>query len=70
MYNDIMTAGSKDRPPMLATGRYAQWQSPKPATATEPVVATHNVPETYEKTTSEKRVYIDVEAKAFHMILS
>ncbi|GJT23639.1 hypothetical protein Tco_0893576 [Tanacetum coccineum] len=27
MHNDIMLGGSKDRPPMLATGRYAQWQS-------------------------------------------
>ncbi|GKF63917.1 hypothetical protein Tco_0187365 [Tanacetum coccineum] len=27
MHNDIMAAGSKDRPPMLATVRYAQWQS-------------------------------------------
>ncbi|GJT88488.1 retrovirus-related pol polyprotein from transposon TNT 1-94 [Tanacetum coccineum] len=27
MHNNIMAAGSKDRPPMLATGRYAQWQS-------------------------------------------
>ncbi|GJZ38504.1 serine/threonine protein kinase SRPK1 [Tanacetum coccineum] len=27
MHNDIMAAGSKDRPPMLATGRYAQWNS-------------------------------------------
>ncbi|GJX58233.1 hypothetical protein Tco_0289623 [Tanacetum coccineum] len=27
MHNDIMAAGSKDRPPMPATGRYAQWQS-------------------------------------------
>ncbi|GKB29635.1 hypothetical protein Tco_0869036 [Tanacetum coccineum] len=27
MHNDIMAACSKDRPPMLATGRYAQWQS-------------------------------------------
>ncbi|GJR71539.1 hypothetical protein Tco_0083904 [Tanacetum coccineum] len=27
MHNDIMAAGSKDHPPMLATGRYAQWQS-------------------------------------------
>ncbi|GJX95895.1 hypothetical protein Tco_0351693 [Tanacetum coccineum] len=26
MHNDIMAAGSKDRPPMLAIGRYAQWQ--------------------------------------------
>ncbi|GJY44125.1 retrovirus-related pol polyprotein from transposon TNT 1-94 [Tanacetum coccineum] len=27
MHNNIMAASSRDRPPMLATGRYAQWQS-------------------------------------------
>ncbi|GJY28592.1 hypothetical protein Tco_0404359 [Tanacetum coccineum] len=27
MHNNIMAAGSKDRPPMLAIGRYAQWRS-------------------------------------------
>ncbi|GJS50022.1 hypothetical protein Tco_0600143 [Tanacetum coccineum] len=27
MHNNIMVAGSRDRPPMLATERYAQWQS-------------------------------------------
>ncbi|GJR35693.1 hypothetical protein Tco_1211377 [Tanacetum coccineum] len=27
MHNDILAAGSRDRLPMLATGRYAQWQS-------------------------------------------
>nr|GFA04169.1 hypothetical protein [Tanacetum cinerariifolium] len=27
MHNDIMAAGSKEHPPMLATGRYAHWQS-------------------------------------------
>ncbi|GKB24818.1 hypothetical protein Tco_0864219 [Tanacetum coccineum] len=27
MHNNIMAAGSKERPPMLATGRYAQWRS-------------------------------------------
>ncbi|GJZ44656.1 hypothetical protein Tco_0591911 [Tanacetum coccineum] len=27
MYNNIMAAGLRDRPPMLTTGRYAQWQS-------------------------------------------
>ncbi|GJZ26361.1 hypothetical protein Tco_0570614 [Tanacetum coccineum] len=25
--NNIMAAGSRDHPPMIATGRYAQWQS-------------------------------------------
>nr|GEY99358.1 hypothetical protein [Tanacetum cinerariifolium] len=27
MHNNIMAAGSRDRPPMLTTGRYAQWRS-------------------------------------------
>ncbi|GJR92779.1 retrovirus-related pol polyprotein from transposon TNT 1-94 [Tanacetum coccineum] len=27
MHNNIIAAGSRDSPPMLATGRYAQWQS-------------------------------------------
>ncbi|GJR31195.1 retrovirus-related pol polyprotein from transposon TNT 1-94 [Tanacetum coccineum] len=27
MHNNVMAAGSRDHPPMLATGRYAQWQS-------------------------------------------
>ncbi|GKC63547.1 hypothetical protein Tco_1096145 [Tanacetum coccineum] len=27
MHNNIMAAGSRDRPPMLAPGRYAQWRS-------------------------------------------
>nr|GEX12657.1 integrase, catalytic region, zinc finger, CCHC-type, peptidase aspartic, catalytic [Tanacetum cinerariifolium] len=27
MHNNIMSVGSRDRPPMLATGRYAQWRS-------------------------------------------
>ncbi|GJX55108.1 retrovirus-related pol polyprotein from transposon TNT 1-94 [Tanacetum coccineum] len=27
MHNNIVAAGSRDRPPILATGRYAQWQS-------------------------------------------
>ncbi|GKC62552.1 hypothetical protein Tco_1095150 [Tanacetum coccineum] len=27
MHNNIMAVGSRDRPPMLATGQYAQWPS-------------------------------------------
>ncbi|GJS07462.1 hypothetical protein Tco_0364258 [Tanacetum coccineum] len=27
MHNNIMATGLRDRPPMLALGRYAQWQS-------------------------------------------
>nr|GEV18356.1 uncharacterized mitochondrial protein AtMg00810-like [Tanacetum cinerariifolium] len=70
MHNDIMVAGSKERPPMLSPGRYAQWQSPKPATATEQAVPEHNVPETYQMTTAKKCAYIDAKSEAIHMILS
>nr|GEY52827.1 hypothetical protein [Tanacetum cinerariifolium] len=30
MHNNIMAAGSRDHPPMLAPGRYAQWRLRKP----------------------------------------
>ncbi|GKD38682.1 hypothetical protein Tco_1258889, partial [Tanacetum coccineum] len=69
MHNDIMAAGSRERPPMLATGRYAQVLVPaKPET--DPPVPEHTVPETYENTLHENRAYIDAEAEAIHMILS
>ncbi|GJZ98298.1 hypothetical protein Tco_0670751 [Tanacetum coccineum] len=70
MYNDIMAVGSKERPPMLATGRYAHWQSPKPTTTTQEAVPKHTVPETYGNTTPEKRAYIDAEAESIHIILN
>nr|GEY21622.1 hypothetical protein [Tanacetum cinerariifolium] len=102
MHNDIMAVGSKDRPPMLAIRRNAQWQSrflryvdtksnmkelkkcifqgpyvmirvrvsAKRATKTGPPVSEHTVQETYESTLPENHAYIDVEAKAIHMILS
>ncbi|GJT13055.1 retrovirus-related pol polyprotein from transposon TNT 1-94 [Tanacetum coccineum] len=59
--------GSKERPPMLATGRYAQ---SKPTTITQEAVLEHTIPETYENTTLEKHAYIDAEAEAIHMMLS
>ncbi|GJR50192.1 hypothetical protein Tco_1400713 [Tanacetum coccineum] len=70
MHNDIMAAGFRDRPPILATGRYAQWQSPKPATTTEEAVPEHTIVKTYKNVTPEKHAYFDVEAEAIHMILS
>ncbi|GJV30543.1 hypothetical protein Tco_1386991 [Tanacetum coccineum] len=77
MHNDIMAAGSKERPPILAPGRYSQWQSCflryvdtksnkkelKKCTATEQAVPEHNGPETYGNTTAKKYAYIDAEAK-------
>ncbi|GKD24067.1 hypothetical protein Tco_1225770 [Tanacetum coccineum] len=79
MHDDIMAAGSRDRPRMLATGRYAQWQSrfmryiivpAKPITETKDAVPTHKVPETYNNTSLENRAYFDAEVEAIHMILS
>ncbi|GJW69908.1 hypothetical protein Tco_0126825 [Tanacetum coccineum] len=78
MHNDIMAVGSKDHPPMLAPGRYAQCPYvmtevtilAKPVTATEQVLPEHNVPETYGNTTAKKCAYIDVKDEAIHMILS
>ncbi|GKA51869.1 hypothetical protein Tco_0745065 [Tanacetum coccineum] len=80
MHNDIMAAGSKERLPMLATGRYAQWQSHflryvdmksnKKELKKYPSVPEHTVLETYENTLPENHAYIDAEAKAINMILS
>nr|GEV27953.1 RNA-directed DNA polymerase, eukaryota [Tanacetum cinerariifolium] len=71
MHNDIMAAGSKDRPPRLAIRRYAQVLVPaKKETKTDPPVPKHTVQETYENTLPENHAYIDAEAEAIHMILS
>ncbi|GJS81217.1 hypothetical protein Tco_0747758 [Tanacetum coccineum] len=73
MHNDIMAACSKDRPPMLATGRYAQWQSRfMRYVDTKPNMkglkkCIFNGP---YNTLPENRAYIDAEAEAIHMILS
>ncbi|GJT81933.1 hypothetical protein Tco_1056275 [Tanacetum coccineum] len=69
MHINIMATGSRERPPMLATRRYTQWQSLKPTTTKE-AIPEHNVLETYKNTTPKKRAYFDVEAEAIHMILS
>ncbi|GKB52983.1 hypothetical protein Tco_0903736 [Tanacetum coccineum] len=73
MHNDIMAAGSKDRPLMLATGRYAQWKILVPtklATETNPPIPEHTVQETYDNTLPENHAYIDAKAESIHMILS
>ncbi|GKA89469.1 hypothetical protein Tco_0811281 [Tanacetum coccineum] len=66
MHNDIMAAGSKDRLPMLATGRYAH----KATTKTDPDVPEHTIQETYENKSPEIHAYIDAQAEEIHMILS
>nr|GEV31063.1 hypothetical protein [Tanacetum cinerariifolium] len=76
MHNDIMAAGSKDRPLMLATGRYArpfvmaEVTVPQPATADAPAVPTHKVPETFMNITPENHAHFGAKTKEIYMILS
>nr|GEU92824.1 integrase, catalytic region, zinc finger, CCHC-type, peptidase aspartic, catalytic [Tanacetum cinerariifolium] len=38
MHNNIMAAGSRDRPPILAPGRYPQWRSRSQAPSLKPLI--------------------------------
>ncbi|GJW82135.1 hypothetical protein Tco_0146110 [Tanacetum coccineum] len=58
MHNDIMAAGSKERPPMLATDGDRQR------------VPGYTAKETYANTGSENKKLIDAEAELVHMILN
>nr|GEW53455.1 hypothetical protein [Tanacetum cinerariifolium] len=80
MHNNIMTAGSRDRPPMLATGRYPQWRSRpyKPttvvvqdveATDDSPAVPEHTTVETPMNMSIENKAHFEVEKEAIHLIL-
>ncbi|GJX90639.1 retrovirus-related pol polyprotein from transposon TNT 1-94 [Tanacetum coccineum] len=81
MHNNIMAAGSRDRPPMLATGRYAQWQSHVLRyTDTRPnvVPATNDTPAVPERTTIEtiltmspkNKAHYESEKEAIHLLLT
>ncbi|GJU22857.1 hypothetical protein Tco_1156199 [Tanacetum coccineum] len=76
MHNDIMAAGSKERPPMLALGSYAQWKSRfMRYVDTKPnrellKKSIYEEKETYANTGLANRKLINVEAKAAHMILN
>ncbi|GJU79250.1 hypothetical protein Tco_1276320 [Tanacetum coccineum] len=58
MHNNIMATGSRDRPPMLATGRYAQCNSRR------------TIPETFSNISLEDKAHYDAEAVAIHLILT
>ncbi|GKA46137.1 retrovirus-related pol polyprotein from transposon TNT 1-94 [Tanacetum coccineum] len=64
MHNNIMAAGSRDRPPMLATGRYAQWRSLVPYNSnnsiTQAVPATEDSKDVPAKNNNE--IYSTVDA--------
>ncbi|GJU01295.1 hypothetical protein Tco_1111633 [Tanacetum coccineum] len=82
MHNNIMVAGSRDRPPMLATGRYATYgdHGPyNPTMVTTPAVpATEDSPEVLAKTsvetvqnmTPENKAHYESEKEAIHLILT
>ncbi|GJY31066.1 copia protein [Tanacetum coccineum] len=57
MHNNIMAAGSRDRPPMLATGRYAH----QPIIDECTVVLERTIPETFLNITPENKDHYDAE---------
>ncbi|GJT57768.1 retrovirus-related pol polyprotein from transposon TNT 1-94 [Tanacetum coccineum] len=84
MHYNIMTAGSRDRPPMLATGRYAQWKcilegpyTPStviipavPATDNSPVVPERTTVETVVNVSPENKAHFESEKEVIHLILT
>ncbi|GJX84194.1 hypothetical protein Tco_0334968 [Tanacetum coccineum] len=81
MYNNIMAAGSRDRPPMLAIGRYAQWRSrflryidtrpnAVPATEDSPAVPKQTTVETVMNMIPENRGHFESEKEAIYLILT
>nr|GEY94363.1 hypothetical protein [Tanacetum cinerariifolium]GEZ10106.1 hypothetical protein [Tanacetum cinerariifolium] len=49
MHNNIMAAGSRDRPPMLAPGRYPQWRSRSSAPSPKPLIPSRSYTTTRHK---------------------
>ncbi|GJX75895.1 hypothetical protein Tco_0322706 [Tanacetum coccineum] len=81
MYNNIMAVGSRYRPPMLAMGRYAQWQlrfmryvdtKPNAQLATDDslVVLERTILETFSNISPKGKAYYDAEAEAIHLSLT
>ncbi|GJU69068.1 hypothetical protein Tco_1255327 [Tanacetum coccineum] len=72
MHNNIMAAGLRDHPPMLTTGRYAQWRSrflryidtrlnAVPATEDSPAVPEQTTVETVMNMTPENKAHFESE---------
>ncbi|GJT44348.1 hypothetical protein Tco_0953063 [Tanacetum coccineum] len=59
MHNNIMAAGSKDRPPMLGPGRYSQWRSLDAHEDSDDITMT-----------SENKLYFQAEKEAIFLILT
>nr|GEV85206.1 integrase, catalytic region, zinc finger, CCHC-type, peptidase aspartic, catalytic [Tanacetum cinerariifolium] len=81
MHNNILVVGSRDRPLMLATGRYPQWRSRpyKPttvlvqaiaATDDSPAIPKHTTVETPMNMSPENKAHFEAEKEAIHLILT
>ncbi|GJR81265.1 hypothetical protein Tco_0152050 [Tanacetum coccineum] len=72
MHNNIMAAGSKDRPPMLGPGRYSQWRSLQAVAATEgnPAIQQHTTIETVLNMTPENKEHFLSEKEAIFLLLT
>ncbi|GJZ25728.1 integrase, catalytic region, zinc finger, CCHC-type containing protein [Tanacetum coccineum] len=62
MHNNIMAAGSRDHPPMLATA--------VPATENSPIVPEHTIVETIMNMSPANKAHFESEKEAIHMILT
>nr|GEU44112.1 integrase, catalytic region, zinc finger, CCHC-type, peptidase aspartic, catalytic [Tanacetum cinerariifolium] len=71
MYNNIMAAGSKDRPPMLATGRYPQWRSRflRYIDTRPNAIPKHTTVETPMNMSPANKAHFEAEKEAIHLIL-
>nr|GEV04396.1 hypothetical protein [Tanacetum cinerariifolium] len=81
MHNNIMAAGSKDRPAMLAMGRYAQWRSrflgyidtrPNGDALRKCIIEVleHTTVETIPNRSPENKAHFESEKEAIHLILT
>ncbi|GJW30981.1 hypothetical protein Tco_0047856 [Tanacetum coccineum] len=72
MHNNIMAAGSKDRPPMLGPGRYSQWRLLQAVDATEgnPAIQQHTTIETVLNMTPENKEHFLSEKEVIFLLLT
>nr|GEY20650.1 ribonuclease H-like domain-containing protein [Tanacetum cinerariifolium] len=70
MHNNIMAAGSRDRPPMLAPGRYPQWLQAVEAIDDSLAVPEHTTVETPMNMSPENKAHFLAEKEAIHLILT
>nr|GEV72297.1 hypothetical protein [Tanacetum cinerariifolium] len=72
MHNNIIAAGSRDRPPMLATGRYPQWRSRflQYIDTRTNAIPEHTIVETPMNMSPENKAHFEAEKEAIHLILT